>query len=331
MEPVVVVIGATGQLGSVVVRKLVARSMKVRALVRPDSNVSHLKSLAVDLCEGDLRDPASLQRACHGADYVIATANAAIPRKPADRFGAVDGDGYRHLIDVAGECGVRQFIYTSVATMPREELVPLFRYKRMTERHLISSGLPYTIIRAAAFMDVNFSMLGSDLPIRGAEAPSVERAFWFSRRFFEKVRADVARGRANVAGAGSTRHSFIAIGDVAEYLVRALNAPWAYHRTFEVGGPQPLSLLEIVKLYQDLLDRPVRPSHTPALVLGVLRRVLAPFSPAAANLMAINYLAATEDGVVPTACETAAQFGIELTTAEQFLRSKLREERWKAG
>ena len=324
-DPLVLVIGATGQLGSAVVRKLLARCRKVRALVRPDSRVEHLKSLAVETVAGDLRDRGSLQRACQGADYVIATASAALPRKPSDRFGAVDRDGYRDLINAALQCGIRQFIYTSVATLAHEELVPLFRCKRETERYLISSGLPYTIVRAAAFMDVSFAMLGSDLPIRGAEAPSVERPFWFSRRFFQKVRTDVARGRANVPGDGSTRHSFIAIGDVAEYLVRAVGAPLARNRILEVGGPEALSSLQVVKIYEDLLARPVRPVHTPALVFGALRRALALVSPAASNLMGINYLSATEDGVVPAACETAAQFGIDLTTAEQFLRSKRKD------
>src|SRR5262249_42347916 len=160
-------------------------------------------------------------------------------RKSSDRFDAVDGKGYRDLIDISQRCGVRQFVFTSVARTRHDASIPLFRMKRLTEEYLMASGLPYTIIRAAAFMDISFAMMGSDLPIQGAEAATIERPFWFTRSFFRRVRNDITSGRAGIAGSGNTRHSFIAIDDVAEYLVRSLDAPFARNQVVEVGGPEP--------------------------------------------------------------------------------------------
>jgi uncharacterized protein YbjT (DUF2867 family) len=80
-----------------------------------------------------------------------------------------------------------------------------------------------------------------------------------------------------VAGNGSTRHSFIAINDVAEYLVRSLDSRFAINSTFEVGGPVALSALDIVRLYEALLSQKLRVSTTPALVFRALRTILSPF------------------------------------------------------
>jgi uncharacterized protein YbjT (DUF2867 family) len=297
--------------------------MKVRALVRPDSEASHLSLLGIEKATGDLRDPDSIESACKDVTFVMATANSVSPRKPGDRLGAVDGQGYRDLIDAAVRCGVRQFVYTSVISLPGDNKVPLLRVKRATERYLVASGISYTVIRAATFMDIAFAMMGSDLPIRGAVAPTVERPFWFTQSFFKKVRSSVTRGKVTVAGTGKTRHSYIAIDDVAEYMVRSLDSPGARNRILQVGGPEPLSLLDVAGILERLLGKKMRISATPSAIFAIMGALLRPVSPAAANIMTLNYWSATQDGVVPNACETAAEFGIPLTTAEQFLRQRL--------
>jgi 2-alkyl-3-oxoalkanoate reductase len=64
------VTGATGLLGSHIAEQLVARGDSVRALVRPSSNVTFLRQLGVELCEGDIRDAAAVRRAVVGVDLV---------------------------------------------------------------------------------------------------------------------------------------------------------------------------------------------------------------------------------------------------------------------
>src|SRR5438093_8723483 len=65
-----VITGATGLLGSHLAEQLIARGERVRALVRPSSDTSFLRSLGVELADGDLNDPDSLRRAVTGADVV---------------------------------------------------------------------------------------------------------------------------------------------------------------------------------------------------------------------------------------------------------------------
>ena len=70
---------------------------------------------------GDLCNPGSPSAACDGLDYVIATANSAVPRKASDKLDAIEGQGYRDLIDAALHYGVRQFLFTSVISMRKAQ------------------------------------------------------------------------------------------------------------------------------------------------------------------------------------------------------------------
>ena len=109
----ILVVGATGQLGGRIARSLLAKGRPVRALVRGGSPHDDLRNAGAELAPGDLRDPASLAEACQGVETVITTANTA-RRGGQDTVEAVDRNGTRSLIDAAESAGVRHFIYTSV-------------------------------------------------------------------------------------------------------------------------------------------------------------------------------------------------------------------------
>ena len=92
----ILVVGATGLVGSEVCRKLAARGEKVRALVRSTSapdKVEELRSLGIDISVGDLKSPASLNDACSGADSVISTASSTLSHQPGDSIETVDAAG----------------------------------------------------------------------------------------------------------------------------------------------------------------------------------------------------------------------------------------------
>jgi len=319
----ILVIGATGQLGAATAGKLTRRGMRVRALVRPGSQFQGLERQGVEIAFGDLLDPQSLDLACAGVEAVIATATAHIPSRPVDNFKVTDGVGYRNVINACVRQQIRQFTYVSGSASPLDDLIPLCRLKRMTERYLRDSGLVYTIFRCALFMDIHFALLGSDLPLVGAESPTLERGFRFTQRHFGSIRHNISeRHKALVPGDGRARHSFICVDDVSEFLVRSIGLPLAYNSTFDIGGPESLSWNDVVDLYRSVLGIEIRAKHTPALIFRLLSNVLRSFSPAAANIMALNYLAATTDTVVDNMDWTSTLFGIELTPASVFLASR---------
>jgi uncharacterized protein YbjT (DUF2867 family) len=312
------VVGATGQLGFAVVKKLLGRSTPVRAMVRNDESARRLRAIGAEPVLADLTDPASLRAACTGISVVVATANAAVPTRTSDTFEAVERDGYPNLIDAAKTSGVSRLVYTSVPVSRHEKSSPLLLYKRKIEEYLVNSGLGHVIFRANIFMDVAFTMMGSMIPVRGAEMATVSRPFPFVARHLKRIEGSIEKkGVAMIPGDGRTRHSFICIDDVANLLSAA--AFTGNSGIFDAGGPQALSFLDIVGLYEKVLTVKLQVKRTPAWVFRLLATGLVPFSRPGANLMMLNYIAATEDSAMSSAMETAATFGVTLTTAESFL------------
>jgi uncharacterized protein YbjT (DUF2867 family) len=324
----VLVIGATGHLGFAAVRELRSRGIPVRALLRDPAKSRRLQSTGADPVPGDLTDPASLTTACRGVSAIVATANAALPARGFDTFDAVDDRGYQNLLEAARAAAVPRIVYTSVIPV-RGPVPPLFQRKYRTAERIAASGLDHVIFQPPAFMDIAFAMMGSDIPIRGAEWPSVTRPFPMARDFFESVRRSIEdKHVALVPGKGDVRHSFICVADVARYLAAAATGGPAGVHT--IAGPEALTYLDVVRLYERLLGYPIAAKFTPALVFRVLSFVLRFHNPAAANLMAINHLAATEPSVLDPA-PAARAFGVTPTSAEDFLREKLnlpRDSSW---
>jgi uncharacterized protein YbjT (DUF2867 family) len=316
----VLVVGASGQLGARVVRRLAAAGRPVRALVRPTSRQGHLRQAGVQVVHGDLTDPDSLEAACQGAGPVIATANAVAPLH-GSRFAAVEDRGYAALLQAVQRQACGRFVLISVPVTPHDDAVPLFRYKRLIERRLQACGHPHCIVRAAPFMDDWFALIGSRLPARGDEAALIHRPWGFLQTFMGAVGGLIEeRGIALVPGPADTRHAFIAVNDVAQVLVAATTHAATLNAQLEVGGPQWLSWRDVAALYAQVLGRPVRTVSTPGAVFRAQQWLMRPFSEAASNIMGLNWLASR---TLPIADPGhAAALGITPITAEQFLRHK---------
>lgn len=320
------VVGATGQLGTRVVRRLAEADHEPRAFVRPSSSHRHLAADGVELAFGDLRDRDSLTAACDEVDAVIATATIVFPRGRYS-FQADEFDGYRNLIAACEERGVEQLVFMSnhaPFVSPYVERVPSLRAKRDIEVMLRASGVTHTIFRSAPFMDDYFALIGSDIPLRGVENATLERPFWFSRNYVRSMAGMVERrGIAMVPGGVHARNGFIALEDVAAFLVNSLGHPAACDALHVIGGPENLSWKEVADLYGRLLGRRVRaiPSAPATNRLGatLLRRV----SPAAANQMGLLWVLSETENVVDDPHAVAERFEVRLTSAESFLREKL--------
>ena len=161
------VTGATGFVGSQLVRLLLTRNEPVRVLARPTALTRALDGLPVEWAYGDLREPASLQAACRGVRRVFHVAADYRLWSP-DPQAIYDSNvaGTRHLLVAAAEAGVERFIYTStVATIAMgrpgplpdetaearldEMIGPYKRSKFLAEREVrraAAAGLPVVIV-----------------------------------------------------------------------------------------------------------------------------------------------------------------------------------------
>ena len=230
--------GATGFLGGQVCRRLVEGGEAVRGLVRATSDhatVDRLRAIGVETVVGDVRDRASLDAACRGARTVVSTVTTTRSRQPGDSIEATDEAGQLALVDAARDAGVERFVYISYSANLNDD-GPLTHAKRAVESRLGDSGMSYTSLRPSYFMEV---WLGPHL------------GFDFRNR------------KAKVYGSGERRISFISLGDVAEFAVRAVRTPDVFGATIELGGPDAVSPLEAVRIFESLAGAPFEIEHVP--------------------------------------------------------------------
>jgi len=230
--------GATGLLGSAIAQQLAAEDKSFRALVRPgpdSSRLGELETLGADLAEGDLKDRASLDRACDGVSVVFSTVTSVLSQDPNDSIATVDRDGAINLVDAAERAGAKRFVYTSFSRHIDSE-APLTDAKRAVEQRLEASSLGYTIMRPSFFME---------------------------RAFHPMLGFDLGGGKVVVYGSGENRISFVSIEDVARFAIAAAETDGASRRTFEVGGPEALTQLEAIEVFEQASGRSLERQFVP--------------------------------------------------------------------
>lgn len=238
----ILVAGATGVLGSEIVRNLLARGEKVRAMTRTTSKpetVDRLRKAGAEIVVADLKEPASLTGACKGVDGVISTVTSVTTAQPGDSFEATDGKGTKSLVDAARKGGAKKFVFVSFDANFAPE-APLPRAKRSAEEHLKKSGLDYTILHPSLFFES-----------------------WLGPMLF----ADPAAGTARVYGAGTHKIRYIAVADVAELAVQSLSRPFASNATIPFGGPDEISQRDAVKLFENTFGKKFAVTEVPEAAL----------------------------------------------------------------
>src|SRR5215470_18072352 len=223
----VLVVGATGVLGMEVCRQLAAAGKKVKGLVRTSSQkekVNGLHELGVETVPGDMKDPHSLYQAFKNVDAIISTATSTISHREGDSIETVDLAGQLNVTEAASAAGVQHVVFISFPPFPfMTPEFPLQSAKRAVERRLKSKNFTYTILQPTYFMEI-----------------------WLSPPFG----FDLVRAKAVIYGKGKNKISWIAIKDVARFAVASLDNPAAQNAVIQLGGPDDLSVMDAVRIFE---------------------------------------------------------------------------------
>jgi uncharacterized protein YbjT (DUF2867 family) len=286
----ILVVGSTGNLGSEICHRLTASGKPVRGLVRSTSapeKVERLKAMGVSTVLGDLRDPASLKAACRGVDTVITTATTTMSMQPGDSIPVTDQQGQLDLVKAAREAGVGRFVYVSIPLGMDD--CPLTKAKRTVEKAVQASGMVYTILCPCIIMEVWLS------PALGFAYPDA---------------------KATIYGDGHAKNRFISLGDVAQYAVESLVNPAARNAILELGSPQPLSYLEVVRIFEKTGGKPFELQFVPAAALAAQRAAATDPLQASFAAMMLNLT----HGILVDSTRAQKAFSFPLVTVEDYAR-----------
>ncbi len=293
----ILVVGATGNLGRKVVRALRASGEDVRAMTRVLAKADELKTLGARPVRGDLTDPESLEFAVRGASAAVLSAHSLLGRG-SEASELVDDKGHRSFIDRAKEAGVGHIVYISVIGASHNHSLDFIRTKSRIEQYLRDSGVGYTIIRAAPFMEIHaYQLIGK---------PVVEGK------------------RVMLPGKGKNPRNFVAAEDVAKVVVGALRIPALRGETIDVGGPENLTSHQVVEVFEKVSGRKAKVGHVPLMAIKTMARVMKPVHPGVSRIMRFAVMNETTDQTFdPSLLRT--KIPVTLTSLEQWATNRVRE------
>ena len=235
--------GATGLIGTALLRRLIAAGRPVRCLVRDPRRLG-AERVRVQIALGDLSDPPSFRNALRGVDTVVHLA-AAIRDQPGGSIEELNAVATWRMVQAAHRAGVEHFVFFSAQSASAHNRTRFMRAKALAERAVAESGVRHTIFAPSIVYapgDVFLTLLE-----RMALLPVVP-----------------------ISGSGRALFQPIWAQDVADCVMAALERPDGAER-YELSGPETLSYDAIVELALRAAGRPRPLVHVP---LGVVSRSL---------------------------------------------------------
>jgi NADH dehydrogenase len=243
--------GATGLVGSALLRRLVAEGAQVRCLVRDPRRLG-AQRVRVQIALGDLTDPQSFRNAMRGVDTVVHLA-ASIRDQPRGSIEELNGIATWRMVQAAQRQGVERFVFFSVLGASTHHRARFFRAKALAEQAVREAALQSTVF-----------------------APSIVYAPgdpWLT--LLERM---ALLPLMPVSGRGRAKYQPIWAEDVADCVIAALRAPENRARDiterFELAGPQTLSHNEIVRLVLRSQNRGRPLLHVPTPIVSRALRLL---------------------------------------------------------
>lgn len=293
----ILIVGATGRLGSAVAAELLAKGQQIRPAYRTPDRASDAILRHPQAVRFDLRSANTPGELFTGVDSVFVAVHG-LSASQKDATQRVDVEGHIRLIDAAAQAGVRRFVYVSAMGASGDHPVPFWRAKAEVERHLKASTLAYTILKPSSFMDFHAH---------------------------ELIGVSVLAGKpVRILGRGEMRRNFVAVADVATIAARALTTDDLAWQTIDVGGPDNLTDREVAAVYGRISNRPVKISALPAGALPVIAALIGPFHAGAARIVRLPLQLPGTPNLEFDASAMPALLGRAPMSLEQFVRDKIR-------
>lgn len=220
----ILVIGATGTIGTEVVKGLKAKGEQVRAMIHDPEKATAAREPSVEYVTGDLEKPESVSAALRGSEkaFLLSPENAQMPELHAKFAAAAKDAGLRHLVRL------------SILPANPDAPLPIAKWHGEADRSVMESGVPYTILRPAYFMQNNLG---------GAATIASNGAIY------------------GVMGEGKVGH--IDTRDIADVAVAVLTSGGHEGQSYVLTGPESLSMAEVAARLSAALGKSIEYVNLP--------------------------------------------------------------------
>ena len=238
-DHVVLVTGATGRQGGAVIRHMLPKGWKLRAITRdPGSHAARaLTQKGVEVVQGDLGDPSSVARAAAGVYGIYSVQDFwAVGAKREVQQG-------KNVADAAKKAGLKHLVYSSVGGAERNTGIPHWESKWEIEKHIRSLGLPATVFRPVTFME---------------------------GYYIDQVEIGLLKGKLVDAVQGDKPYQTIATDDIGGFVALAFERPAEFiGKELEIAGSE-LTNSEAARVFSRVLGKPVKFQKFPLLLVRLV-------------------------------------------------------------
>lgn len=235
----ILVTGATGFVGGHLISRITETGDEIRCLVRSLAKAEALKAQGVEVVQGDVTVPSSLEQAVKGAEAVIHLV-AVIREKKEITYDRINVQGTRNMVQAAAKSGVKRFIHMSgLGASPN----PKYRFtysKWQGEEAVRSSNLDFTILRPSVIFGEGCGLIDGLIQSLKLSPPFL----------------------APIPGSGKARFQPIWVGDVATCTIQAIKSGRS-GQTYEIGGPEHLTYEQMLDTIKHILRMKLIKVHIP--------------------------------------------------------------------
>ena len=215
----ILVTGSTGNVGSKLLKELVAHRAAFRALVRKPEDVERLRTQGIETVQGDVTNVESMRRALEGVNHLYILT----PSSP--QLAEIEGT----LVEEAQKAGVHYIVKQSVLGADIHAHCPFTRVHAYAEEAVKASGIPYTFLRLNSFMQNFVTLHAKTISTQG--------------RFYEPL--------------GDAMLSHIDTRDIAAAAARVLTEDGHEGRAYDITGPEALSNTQLATMLTAMLENQV--------------------------------------------------------------------------
>jgi uncharacterized protein YbjT (DUF2867 family) len=292
MSDKVLIVGANGHLGHVVVETALEDGYHVRAVDIKTDRLDSLEYPGLEKIEVDVTKKETLYSLMNGVSGVISTVGLWKETPPAT-FDSVDRQGNINLFETAVEQGVKKVVYVSLLNVEKSRKAKVMLAKRSVEQFLEKSSLDYTVFRPSGLF----------------------------HDFVEVFRPQIMKGTVRGLGDGSLLMQPLSPKDLSRCMVKSLKNQKASNRIFNIGGPERFTFQEAVSMVARAMGKEPKISYTPFWMATALAHIINMIKPG--GFLQPDWIEILTMDSVADKEPIWDVFGIELENIQTYLQKNL--------